>query len=406
MRPQLNPFYIEQKNGTEETWEGDWKNDEGDVEEEGLLEQHQQYRNSGRGGESATRRRQRLLHHLPTQPFPMVRPRHCFAFVAVLVVLLVLLSFTEDVAERPAAHDGGARIADKPHPINSTAVRADINSTTVRADIVILGERNSGVDWLRDRLKECYPEITVRTRLSRDAWMFQEKPPNSKSNQEKDDTDALPILLVTIVRDPYDWIRQMHKHPLYMPAHTHISLKRFVNTPWTAVAVEPPAGDNTTTARNNATATDTSTKKNKEGTTTPCQLGFRENQVVPCHVFQNETLKKNTPIYELSKDGTPFSNIAKLRAAKIVHWTAQVPTMYKDYLLWMPGQPIVVHYESPLFAVLKEIETTTHWQRKCQEDSTAPNQTLGAPPPFYEKWVNETVEWSVEATIGYEPHSG
>jgi hypothetical protein len=161
MSKQLNPFYIEQgtagHNGEDDDWadtfddennnnhEG-WGDDDEDLEE--LLDQEGQQPRRSKGGylpvRNLTASQQQQQHDSDTR---WRRNSYCCLLLVAAVVAAFLhaknrTTFTND----PQQHGTNG---DNDQPVQR---------------IAILGERNSGLEWLETRLKRCYPDhVTVRT---------------------------------------------------------------------------------------------------------------------------------------------------------------------------------------------------------------------------------------------------
>ena len=467
-KPQLNPFYIEQvedviddddEDGAE--FYDDWRYDDDDVEAEGLLEngnnqyhaQRQQQRQ--RQQEDAFAVRQQRYHQhsysYAGRSSHYLRLRYLIGFLVMFVLFMVLLSLTTTTKttatqsssgqEHSSATTTAATAASNSSNTSSTTNSSSSSSSSTthsssdddddddddhrQVEIVILGERNSGVHWLEHHLQACYPNVTVSHRLTRDAYWFQDKPTITEAGSGRplnnNQHSNLLLLLVTIFRNPYDWIYQMNQHPMYMPSHMDgtnnnnqpmASLQDFVTKPWTLVTEQ----DNHTNTTNITNVTTT--------TTTTCQLGFTPQQVIPCQITGDPENQATHAIYELNPDtpGKPFANIAELRAAKIHHLVEQVPVWWKDHLLVTkessrqqqqqqqqqqhPGV-LIVQYESALFDSLERIESITGWQRVCTENAMAPNNNNDDDDTLpeltnYMEWINKHIEWDMEEKVGYQ----
>ena len=211
-------------------------------------------------------------------------------------------------------------------------------------DVVVLGERHSGVDWLMEELKGCYnynndeasaasSAVRVLFGWSRPGYWFQEEEEYFRDEVAGDDDDneddivmrTNTLVVLNMVRDPYDWLREMWQHPLYMPAHqqkhqegaaaaTPLDLSEFVTKAWTVDEDEDDDHEATTSEKDDAS----------------CQFGFRPNQVVPClNASTVDVLDKNTPVYELDPTtGLVFPNIMALRAAKLRHQLDEIPKLW------------------------------------------------------------------------------
>ena len=134
--------------------------------------------------------------------------------------------------------------------------------------VILVGERHSGVEFYKETLQACFPNLVFSTSLTRDTWWFQDKPnattttTTTTTAENTNEKERLQFILV--VRDPYTWIEAMRRHPLYMPSHQKhnnglimgdddhhddISLpwKTFVEKPWTWTWSNTSSGTTTTT---------------------------------------------------------------------------------------------------------------------------------------------------------------
>ena len=84
--------------------------------------------------------------------------------------------------------------------------------------ISLLGERNSGTNWMTDELKQCFPNLTVKPRLVRWKHWFQ----------HDDGKEHNTTLVVAQFRNPYDWIAAMQKVTHHSPLHIRLHWNEFV----------------------------------------------------------------------------------------------------------------------------------------------------------------------------------
>ena len=267
---------------------------------------------------------------------------------------------------------------------------SDTSGGQVADEIVLLGLRNSGMDWYSDKIRKCYPNHTVTTQLTRETIWFQ-NPPTVNDTKRR--------VFVFVVRNVYDWVEAMRNHPDYAPFHTQQQVDNdgqsvttplpwmdFVKLAWKPPGpIVPPSSDNTSTA--------------------VCQLGFTTEQVVPCTVDTSPTpINISQPTYELSPHGgNTFSNILDLRAAKIRHFVQDLPAW------WNPvhNKPTIVRYETgPTMALLDFI---TNWTHACATNDLVYPDDM-APSESYKEteitYLLDNVDWGAEKLIGYEPREG
>lgn len=250
--------------------------------------------------------------------------------------------------------------------------------------ISLLGERNSGTNWMTDELKQCFPNLTVKPRLVRWKHWFQ----------HDDGKEHNTTLVVAQFRNPYDWIAAMQRIPHHSPLHVRLHWHEFVTKPWT---MPRPTRD---TLLTNITGP-------------VCYEKFHYHQLVSCvRGHRNDTDYKppedgkgdfsgHQPIYELRDDGSgqPYSSIIELRADKIRNFlnTTELPWV-KDL--------IAVQYEDLLNsgtgALLKQIEHATGEKSACAPSTSQVRRKRYIDPKF-KAWITENTDWNAEKLIGYTP---
>jgi hypothetical protein len=373
-RPQVNPFYIEP---AAQEWNGDydWQHDEDDdVEHEGLLDSGNNNHLDHEDPDSAVRQRLRRDRRSHRQQHSPYRFRFLVGFGLVFIVFIAVLTMMGD--DSNASSQGTLeKINDEDDDDDGDVPQRQVQQ------IVILGERVSGVPWLKEQLQGMYPNITVTTKLQREGTWFQGPP----------DKPIPRTLIFAMFRNPYDWVEQMRLYPRFMPAHMEanglpLPWRSFLEKEW---AIERPQWDQPPLANE------------------ACQLGFRYDQVITCRVTDASNDQLN-PIYELQQDsGTPFQNILALRTAKIKHIFRDIPHMFQDSLV---TDPIAIRYETvnllaylkatPLLAPLldfldKELDVTF-------TISPAPITDHENITMEYIEWMNQHVNWTAETWLGYQ----
>jgi hypothetical protein len=196
-RPQVNPFYIEP---AAQEWSGDydWRNDEDDVEHEGLLDSTNNNWDEDPDSSAVRRRADRRSTRHQQSPY---RFRFLVGFGMVFIVFLVVLTLLGD---SNSATQGTLDKADGDNDNHDNGPQQQQVQ-----QIVILGERVSGVPWLKEQLQGMYPNIIVTTTLQREGIWFQGPP----------DKPIPRTLVFAVFRNPHDWVEQMRLHPRFMPAH-------------------------------------------------------------------------------------------------------------------------------------------------------------------------------------------
>jgi hypothetical protein len=361
-RPQVNPFYIEP---AAQEWNGDydWQHDEDDVEHEGLLDS-----TNNNLDDSGVRQRLRRDRRSQRQQHSPYRFRFLVGFGLVFILFIAALTLMVDNSKATQGN------LDKVDDVEDDDPQQQVQQ------IVILGERVSGVPWLKEQLQGMYPNITVTTKLQREGTWFQ-GPPDKRTPR---------TLLFAVFRNPYDWVEQMRLYPRFMPAHmgqNGLSLpwRPFVEKEW---AIERPQWDQPPLA------------------TEACQLGFSYDQVITCRVTDASNDRLN-PIYELQKGGTPFQNILALRAAKIKHIFHDIPQLFQASLV---TDPIAIRYETvnlpaylkatPLLAPLFDyLDTELDATFTASPAPVADHENITME---YIEWMNENVNWTAETWLGYQ----
>lgn len=296
--------------------------------------------------------------------------------------------------EKAGEADDDVRHVDEPATnASSTNSTSDSAPLSKNIQIVVMGERHSGVDWLLETLKSCYTNSSVTSGITRGAYWFQDAVQQDPSRT---------VVVVGIVRDPYDWLSEMWLHPEYMPAHQNgnesLPLRDFVAKKWTIDSEHAKETNTSITA------------------ISVCQLGFTPDQVVPCLKETDAVILDNitTPIYELDPDtGHIFANIMALRAAKLHYLLDTIP------VLWNLNRGVaLVKFEQGLMdSFIKIMNAEIGMVASC----STKNNILARPTkalytsnaaldkqlksPAYLKWMLNNVDWQLEARVGYStPH--
>lgn len=257
-----------------------------------------------------------------------------------------------------------------------------VGMATVKA-ISILGERNSGTNWLWLHLNECFNHsVPIRRELVRYKHWFQDP-----YNQSKvlDDT-----LVITIWRNVYEWVEAMRKTPHHASNHLWLDWKQFVTRPWTTERV----GGDLLLAHETGRI---------------CQEGFRYNEVVSClkHPLprehwegKNHSYSQRQPFYELQNDGSgkPYKSLVDLRAAKIKNFlsTAEYDNVSA---LW------ILRYEDLIkegtARLIQKLEVVTGQGAHCTPFKAQGDRHRRQLDMRMIKWLMKHVDWDAEALIGY-----
>ena len=198
---KVNPFYI--SSGAENEWD-EWSDDEIDFEEQ-------------KGLTTGTTTATTNGHRSYATSGSAIRP-DTSKYIAIGALVLFLL----------ALFLGGNNGSNK-EVYKSLIDEAPDDDIT---HLVILGERHSGVPWMKTQLKHCYPHVHVTTSLQRIGYFFQD---DERSQRH-------PSLVVHLVLNVYDWLEQMRQNPEYAPNHhapspedriVPLEWNDFLTKPWT-----------------------------------------------------------------------------------------------------------------------------------------------------------------------------
>ena len=355
--PNVNPFYIEPKQQEDEVDEWAWEDDTDDLEEllgDGAEGQYPQHRSTELSVQN--------LRHAPNGD----RIRYMAAALVVVILIISILASTSKADDIPT--DGSLSQHD--------------SLSNERHRIVVLGERHSGLQWLENSLRTCFPNATVSSTLSRVGYFFQDDPM---------DPD---IHVVTVALNAYDWVELMRTHPQYMPNHANIDdWKEFLTRKWT---MQRPERDHE--------------MESKDGKV--CQMNFSFDEVVSC-VESLEDDPITNPIYELKRDGSgdSFESILALRAAKFQNhveqmsqWVSSVNVVKYETLMdkttdhsgkTVPG--IFDLIEKLASSMDLEWSCSIHYAERVRIPSTRTTEFVA--------YLNKHVDWDAEALFGYTPIS-
>jgi hypothetical protein len=256
--------------------------------------------------------------------------------------------------------------------------------------LVVLGERHSGVSWMKARLHECFPHADVSSVLQREGFLFQDET-DMKFSKHTNNKDPIVVMMTLNV---YDWLEHMRIAPEFSPNHTKrhseyghmvpLDFEDFVSRPWT---MERPEQDfplaNNTKGR-------------------ICQERFRFNEIVSC-AAKGSVVGTDNPMYEMQQDGSgsPFASIMDLRASKLRnHYNVKDWTDVKKF--------DIVPYElaGQLFKdLVKDIQQFTEWQLSCTGDVLPPSKDRSASMTrSFVDYITKNADWEAEGLIAtYKP---
>ena len=193
-------------------------------------------------------------------------------------------------------------------------------------------------------------------------------------------------LVIAQFRDPYLWLEAMRSIPHHMPAHAGLEWPEFLSKPWTTPRI----------------GLDLELKGDEM-----CQHHFQYKDIISCihrpeperPVDNRHSLDK--PLYEMRNDGSgiPYDNITELRSDKIRNileirdfpGVADLWILQYEYMLAHGTQQLLDH-----------IEEWTGVKAKCSAfpPQNRPQRGLTTEEIRY---INDHLNWTMEAAIGFEP---
>jgi hypothetical protein len=297
--------------------------------------------------------------------------------------------------------------AQTPPPLSASAQNQTIYT------VHIIGERNSGTKWVQQELQQCFPRNTVfNFKVHRDfirsKHFFQPIRPDDYSQS----------ILLSVFRNPVDWVAAMREAPYHSPRHVAgfqtssngssrvipLPWKDFVETVW---ATKRTAFDLQLIHEDRVEETTSGDV---------CREGFPLYEVVPCRYnmstdnallqIPEARFRGYEPIYELRRDhtGRPFANILELRRDKIVNFALELP------LLMKLGGYSAVRYEDLLQQgtrfLLEEIASMFGMDElpaSCRPTDPQPER-IGKRqvPPDFRAYVQEHMDQATERLLGYQ----
>jgi hypothetical protein len=269
--------------------------------------------------------------------------------------------------------------------ISTSAAAAGNNEDDERQILTIhlIGERHCGTKWITKHIEDCFgSQVTVLNRYTRFKHWFQ-----------YDDVTSFPTnsaIVVVMFRDPYQWVNAMQKKPYHALDHYNLSWDRFVKLEWTIERGEKDKELIDSNATNNVTCV----HRFSFNEVVPCTIQDRNNWYNDTHSYTNRGL-----MYELNQDGSgnPYQNIVDLRRDKIKNFLS-----IRNYPAVAAFFPVQYEYvvSRGTADLISEIETVTGVHAQC-EKSPPRELPLKQLDDNYVKWMNEHVDWDVEAMIGY-----
>jgi hypothetical protein len=289
--------------------------------------------------------------------------------------------------------------------MNDPSQRQPYSSGGIREEhIHLIGERNSGTKWATKEIQRCFPEKEYKLKIHRDFL----RPKHWFQPIRKVSSSLRGHYVVSIFRDPVEWVAAMIEKPYHMLNHMNgfdenykpipLDWEDFVSRSWTMP---------------NRTEFDWSDIEANTTEEQRCRLGFKFQELMPCR-WANNTLPENVsrahePLYELRRDvkdtidGVPFDNILQLRSEKIENHLLEVPKLrgLEGYL--------ALRYEDLLMngtrAMLESVATmlglpglpTKCIPRPPQPESAGHREI----PDGLRHWVEDNLHLEYERLLGY-----
>ena len=323
-------------------------------------------------------------------------------------------------------------------PIPSSDAQGVSASEPAIDRIVLIGERHSGTSYTTEMLRKCFPTLEVDDFFLRYKHWFQPTPEFivNVTKQEilnpegvvKAVNDGRVIerwpkiaalddpksafentILITMFRNPYDWMEAMRGGPHHWPSHFRSISPRNPESKHALVEFFPWKRF---VAANMTLAHDDATVGPKL-----CQYGYLLGTVSPCRMsretyppeirkdYQTDLSQMpdilpysaSHPIYELHADGTPFNHPLELRAAKI-----------RDFLdipnHWNLGGFMTLQHEDINMkgseSLLEQVSKIAGVKPSCEPDPPK-RQKSKQLDPEWTAWISEHADWKAEASIGY-----
>lgn len=245
----------------------------------------------------------------------------------------------------------------------------------------ILGERHSGTRWIYHHLSECFnSSITVTQKLTRWKHWFQ----------YEEDVDAFnDLYVVTMFRNPYDWVELMRRVPNHAPLHRTMGWNDFVETPWTM-----PRSDRDLEMVNGE---DT---RNRTAHHRVCDQAFYYNEVVPC---VEEERSVGHAKYELRNDmsGEAYESILQLRRDKILNFLSIEQYQGVKYFDAWKYEDLAMEGSAQL---VRQLEAALGIKATCKPLEPSANKYVQRPKLDldYVQWMQDHVDWDdSEALVGY-----
>mmetsp|Transcript_7831 Transcript_7831/g.11440 ORF Transcript_7831/g.11440 Transcript_7831/m.11440 type:complete len:452 (+) Transcript_7831:180-1535(+) len=267
--------------------------------------------------------------------------------------------------------------------------------------ISLIGERNTGTNWITHHLKECFnhTDIPVKNKLVRYKHWFQ---------HDVVEKARLPdTIVVAMFRSSYYWVESMRHKNYHAPIHRDLDWETFLTTPWTLPErldydkqlVKDYAKEHGGVANYSDIE---------------CQDNFRYNQVNSClkrPYLEGAYAKKadkredgrtgGEPMYELRQDGSgrAYSNILEMRSDKIKNF---LDISKWDWVAELMAERYEGFIEKGTASLIARIEELSGVKAQCEPFLPQPSRAQRPLEKGYVEWINRHLDWETEGLIGYE----
>jgi len=219
-------------------------------------------------------------------------------------------------------------------------------------------------------------------------------------------------LVISIVRNAYDWVEAMRLKPHHSLAHWNLtsnaplSWDDFVTREWTLdrrAYSKYLSGEDLGWIEK----VENGSMSQEELLNMSCHHDhILWRHIVPCSISDRKAsagmtrVTKGHAMYELNYDqsGLPYKSIVELRRDKILDFFDRVPTISGvNHFLPVRYEDLVSQGSAIL---LRSIEKSLGVEAKCEPLQPQRLKRRKMPQLFVE-WLNENLDWEVEALVGY-----
>lgn len=282
--------------------------------------------------------------------------------------------------------------------------------------IHIIGERHSGTTFLQRHLQSCFgQDLRIYSNLTRHKYWFQ-----------LDNSTMDYGLVVATFRNVYDWIKAMNEKPYHAPLHYDFEKQKpfpfqsFLTKEWglDRQRFKKLVKDDLKIMEfyENADANQT---KGKAIHMETCYEHFHFYDLIPCS-YQDRVRTQSLvsmsgddeeedgdsgAVYEMKMDHNkkrlePYRSIMELRRDKMIHFYIEVSKFASvSHFIPVKFEDMVINGTALL---IKEIEKKMGVTSKCVPEKLSVKTKIDKRQRIFTNMVNEGVDWSAEALMGYE----